>query len=147
MEIKVKKLSEDAIIPRKATKGSAAYDLFVPKDTVIRYGRQIIPLDLAIVVPYGYEAKVEPRSGFSSKGMLDKRDERKNADVIVGKIDSDYRLGIGVIVISYEEYPFTIAKGTRIAQLTIYKVEDADFVPVDELDETERVGGFGHTGK
>ena len=147
MEIKVKKLSEDAIIPRKATKGSAAYDLFVPKDTVIRYGRQIIPLDLAIVVPYGYEAKVEPRSGFSSKGMLDKRDERKNADVIVGKIDSDYRDGIGVILMSNEEYPFTIAKGTRIAQLTFYKVEDADFVTVDELDETERVGGFGHTGK
>ncbi|MGN1155868.1 MAG: hypothetical protein ACI4TK_06800 [Agathobacter sp.] len=49
---------------------------------------------------------------------------------------------------SRELYPFTIEKGTRIAQMTIYKVENADFISVDELDETERgEGGFGHTGK
>lgn len=154
MEIKIKKLSEDAIIPRKATKGAAAYDVYVPQITVVHYGRQIIPLDIAISIPYGYEAKIEPRSGFASKGIEishklgNEYKERANADVIVGKIDSDYRGNIGVIIHSRELYPFTIEKGTRIAQMTIYKVEDADFVTVEELDETERgEGGFGHTGK
>lgn len=148
MEIKIKKLSEDAIIPRKATEGAAAYDLYVPRETVINKSRQVIPLDIALSIPYGYEAKIEPRSGFSSKGMEARYGERKNADVIVGKIDSDYRGCIGVIIKSNESYPFIIEKGTRIAQMTIYKVEDADFIAVDELDETDRgEGGFGHTGK
>ena len=142
----MKRLSEDAIIPQKATKGSAAYDVYLPKDTIIRCGRQVIPLDIAIAVPYGYEAKIEPRSGFSSKGMLDRNNERNDADVIVGKIDSDYRLGIGVIIVSRESYPFTLQKGTRVAQLTVYKVEDVDWEETDELDETERSGGFGSTG-
>ena len=150
MEIKIKKLSEDAIIPRKATKGAAAYDVYVPKDTIIHYGRQVIPLDIAISIPYGYEAKIEPRSGFSSKGIetSSKFSDRKDADVLVGKIDSDYRGNIGVIINSHETYSFLLEKGIRIAQMTIYKVEDADFVTVDELDETDRgEGGFGHTGK
>lgn len=154
MEIKIKKLSEDAIIPRKATKGAAAYDLYIPRETVINRSRQVIPLDIALSIPYGYEAKIEPRSGFASKGMDassklgNHYDKRMNADVIVGKIDSDYRGCIGVIVHSRELYPFVLEKGTRIAQMTIYKVEDADFVTVDELDETDRgEGGFGHTGK
>lgn len=148
MEIKIKKLSEDAIIPRKATKGAAAYDLYVPRETVINKSRQVIPLDIALSIPYGYEAKIEPRSGFASKGMEARYGERKNADVIVGKIDSDYRGCIGIIIKSNESYQFVIEKGTRIAQMTIYKVEDADFIAVDELDETDRgEGGFGHTGK
>lgn len=148
MEIKVKKLSEDAIIPRKATEGAAAYDLYVPRETVINKRRQIIPLDIAMSIPYGYEVKIEPRSGFASKGIEARNGERKDADVLVGKIDSDYRGCIGVIIKSNESYPFIIGKGTRIAQMTIYKVEDADFVTVDELDETDRgEGGFGHTGK
>lgn len=148
MEIKIKKLSEDAIIPRKATKGAAAYDLYVPRETVINKKRQVIPLDIALSIPYGYEAKIEPRSGFSSKGMEARNGERKDADVIDGKIDSDYRGNISVIIHSHELYPFTIEKGTRIAQMTIYKVEDTDFLTVEELDETDRgEGGFGHTGK
>lgn len=148
MEIKIKKLSEDAIIPRKATEGAAAYDLYVPRETVINKSRQVIPLDIALSIPYGYEAKIEPRSGFSSKGMEAKNGQRVDADVLDGKIDSDYRGNISIIIHSHESYPFTIEKGTRIAQMTIYKVEDADFIAVEELDETDRgEGGFGHTGK
>lgn len=148
MKIRIKKLTENAVIPQKATEGAAAYDVKIPSDMVIRQGRQVLPLDIAIELPYGYEAKIEPRSGFSSKGMEDYRGERKDADVLVGKIDSDYRGNVGVIINSHEAYPFQLMKGTRIAQMTIYKVEDAEFEEADELSETDRgTGGYGSSGK
>ncbi len=152
MKINVQKLSKSAIIPTKATKGSAAYDLYAPFDQIIVQGRQVIDLYLAIELPFGYEAKVEPRSGYASKGFVGAIDStqepniRFDCDVLLGKIDSDYRGGIGVIV-NNRDRAFFIRRGQRIAQLTIYKVEEADFVEVEELSETERTGGFGHTGK
>lgn len=156
MEVKIKALSELAIMPKKATKGAAAYDVYAPKHTIIKQGRQIIPLDFALEIPYGYEAKIEPRSGFSSKGMEGisvlatydgETKERFNCDVIQGKIDSDYRGCVGVIV-NNQDMEFSIIRGTRIAQLTIYKVEDAQFELVDDLSKTERGnGGFGSTNK
>lgn len=151
MKIKFKPLSELAIMPKKATKGSAAYDVYTPESRIIHKGRQIIPLDFAIEIPYGYEAKIEPRSGFSSKGMEGLYSEgdvrRFNCDVIQGKIDSDYRGNVGVIV-NNQDVEFLIPRETRIAQLTIYKVEDIEFEEVEELSETNRGdGGFGSTGK
>lgn len=156
MKIKFKPLSELAIMPKKATQGAAAYDLYIPKSVVINRGRQIVPLDFGIEIPYGYEAKIEPRSGFSSKGMegasvLSTFDGetvgRFNCDVIQGKIDSDYRGCLGVIINNQDE-EFIITRGTRIAQLTFYKVEDIEFEVVEELTKTERGdGGFGSSGK
>lgn len=148
--VKIKRLSEDAIIPRKATPGSVAYDVFVPRDTFVGFGRQIVPLDLAIELPVGYEAKIEPRSGYSSKGfsgMIADTEYRLDADVIVGKIDSDYRGNIGVIIHSREPRRFKIHAGQRIAQLTIYKCETASFEEVAVLSDSQRGdGGFGHSG-
>ncbi|HAB41837.1 MAG TPA: dUTP diphosphatase [Porphyromonadaceae bacterium] len=150
MRIKIKKLNERAIMPEKKTQYAAAYDLAVPRDFIIRPGRQVVPLGLAIELPYGYEAKIEPRSGYSSKGFAGYRADTQqcfDADVIIGKIDADYRGGIGVIVISREPLMFTIRSGQRIAQLTIYRCEDAEFEEVDDLEMTNRgEGGFGHTG-
>lgn len=148
MKVRIKKLSEGAVLPKKATAGAAAYDVYLPQNHLVNPGRQILPLDFAIELPYGYEAKIEPRSGFSSKGMEDQYCERKDADVLVGKIDSDYRGNVGVIVSSHESYPFQVTKGTRIAQMTIYKVEDADFEEAEELTETDRgEGGYGSSGR
>ena len=156
MKIKFKQLSELAFMPKKATEGAAAYDVYIPRNVIIRQGRQIIPLDFAIEIPYGYEVKIEPRSGFSSKGMEGvsvlaaydgKTIGRFNCDVIQGKIDSDYRGCLGVIV-NNQDCEFSMIRGTRIAQLTIYKVEDIEFEEVEELTETERgEGGYGSTGK
>lgn len=147
--VKIKKLNPEAIIPTKATPGSAAYDVYVYHDIILRPGRQVIPLGLAIEMPEGYEAKIEPRSGYSSKGFEAYEDctaRRIDCDCIVGKVDSDYRQEIGVIVHSREGKNYTIRKGQRIAQLTFYKVETADFELTDTLTETQRNGGFGHTG-
>lgn len=156
MKIKIMPLSELAIMPKKATQGAAAYDVYVPKSTFVKTGRQVIPLDFGIELPYGYEAKIEPRSGFSSKGMEGKclvdtfanePTKRFDCDVIQGKIDSDYRGNVGIIVHN-RDCEFLIERKTRIAQLTIYKVEDAEFELADELTETDRGnGGYGSTGK
>lgn len=181
MEVKIKKLHPDAVIPTKATPQSVGYDLYVKQDICIEHPRQVIPLGLAIELPDGIEAKVEPRSCFSSKGIegfalkqgsncefgndgkltlkdnaeeelwqrIDKT-ERFNADVLVGKVDPDYRGEIGVIIRNNEPgRHFLIAKGTRIAQMTFYPVAQfpGGFEEVEELSETERAdGGFGHSG-
>lgn len=150
MEVKIKKLHPDAVIPKKATDGSAGYDVYLPREYKIYNGRNVLPLDLAIELPLGYEAKIEARSGFSAKGIegmyIGSNDvTRFDADVIAGKVDADYRGNIGVII--YSKDFFRIKKGTRIAQLTIYKVENAAFKEVEELTETGRSnGGFGHSG-
>lgn len=148
--IKVKiKLEDGGIMPKKATPGSAAYDVYLPKDFVVAPGRQVLPLNLRMEIPSGYEAMIEPRSGFSSKGMegfVDDKVGRFDADVIAGKVDADYRGIVGVIVIN-RGIQFVLPCGTRIAQMTIRKVEnDALFVEASELSQTERgTGGFGHT--
>lgn len=151
MKIKFKELSAWTIMPKKATKGSAAYDVYTPESKIVRRGRQIIPLDFALEIPHGYEAKIEPRSGFSSKGMeglnLENELNRFNCDVIQGKIDSDYRGNVGVIV-NNQDVEFIIPRKTRIAQLTIYKVEEVEFKVTQELNESERgTGGYGSTGR
>ena len=69
MKVKFKKLLPGAVLPKKATEGSAAYDLYTAEDIVIKPGRQIIPLGFAMEMEPEYEALVGPRSGFSSKGM------------------------------------------------------------------------------
>lgn len=150
MKVKFKKLNGEAIIPRKATGGSAAYDVYIPDDISVTSGRQIIPLGFSMEIPSGYEAKIEPRSGFSSKGMeglSGSKDGRFDADVIVGKIDSDYRGNIGVIINNRSPFEFLLKKNTRIAQMTFYKAEVAEFVETDTLSDSERgSGGFGSTG-
>lgn len=172
MKIKFKKLHEGARLPKKATEGSAAYDLYLTEDEIIKPGRQVIPLGFAMEMPEGIQALVNPRSGFSSKGMEGHRmemvsrtcllpcfgevnvntpyvsffPERFNCDVIEGKIDSDYRDGVGVIVHNRENVKFLIRAGTRIAQMTFSKVESPVFEEVEELSESNRDGGFGSTG-
>lgn len=172
---KIKRLSEATILPKRATAGAVAYDVFVPEDTVVKKGRQVIPLGFAIELPNcNYEAKIEPRSGFSSKGMegyshrierepvfdtrivggvgvkmvecIADQPDRFNADVLVGKIDSDYRGEVGVIIKNDDDREFIIKAGTRIAQMTFYNVPETVLTEVEELTETEREGGFGSTG-
>lgn len=180
MKVKFKKLHEGAILPKKATEGSAAYDLYTPEDIIIKPGRQVIPLGFAMEMPIEIQALVDPRSGFSSKGMegyevvtlwLHKKPldsicisrkpedysptlkkfvalepERFDCDVIEGKIDSDYRKGVGVIVHNRDSRSFLIKAGTRIAQMTFQKVETVEWEETDELSPSDREGGFGSTG-
>lgn len=169
MKVKFKALFNGVKMPEKATDGSAAYDVCIPEDTIIVPGRQVVKLGFAMEIPEGYEALIDARSGFSSKGMegypigkfvyetgfgtitcsaegVSLKPHRFNCDVIQGKIDSDYRDGIGVIVHNKGNEKFMLKAGTRIAQMTFHKVESVQWIETDELSETDREGGFGSTG-
>lgn len=160
MEIVKIKLN-GGIMPRKATEGAAAFDLYVPEDVYLKEGRQLIDLKFSIELPYGFAATIQPRSGFSAKGMvvviediydrtLESDDVRINADVIRGLIDADFRGNVRVIIDVKEPldgYYYLLQKGTRIAQMQIVEVPQIQLVEVDELSETERGdGGIGSTG-
>lgn len=154
MEIKL--LSPNAKMPSKGSKQAAGYDLYVPKDTIINPGRNIIPIDIAIALFPGYEAQIRPRSGFSAKGfegyvITDNGHEetptRFDCDVLLGTVDSDYRGNIGVIVNSHETKSFIVTAGTRIAQMVIANHWSGELITVNELDNTERdEGGYNSTG-
>ena len=145
MEIKIKRLSDDALIPVRATNGAACFDLYVPRDTPIQKGRNVIPLDLAIELPGGFYAEIRPRSGFSAKGMEDVTGCRRDADVLHGCVDEDYRGNVGVIIRS-EDF-FVIGRGTRIAQMLISEYRQCDLVEAEALTSTDRqANGFGSTG-
>ena len=161
MEIVKIKLN-GGIMPQKATEGAAAYDLYVPEDVQVQRGRQVVDLKFSLELPRGYAATIQPRSGFSAKGMEVAFDEdfnlceeamtaRINSDVVRGLIDEDYRGSVGVIVNTSEEYTpygkWILKKGTRIAQMQIVKVPQTELVAVSELSDTNRGnGGFGSTG-
>lgn len=103
--------------------------------------RKLIPTGIYMALPEGYEAQVRPRSGLAFKSGI----TVLNAP---GTIDADYRGEIGVLLINLSEDNYILQDGERIAQLVIARYEQAQFVEVDVLDETERgEGGFGSTGK
>lgn len=143
--IGIKKLSEDALIPVRATDGAACFDLYIPKVTAIQKGRNVVPLDIAIELPHGTYAEIRPRSGFSAKGMEDIHGCRRDADVLLGTIDEDYKGNVGVIIRS-EDF-FVLGKGTRVAQMLIANYRLCELEEVEELSSSERgEGGFGSTG-
>lgn len=104
-------------------------------------GRALIPTDLRVAVPEGYELQVRPRSGLALKNGITVLNTP-------GTIDADYRGEIGVIVINHGTEPFTIMAGDRIGQIVLNKVERIEWQQVDTLPDTTRgEGGFGSTGK
>ena len=132
-------------MPMRQHDDDAAFDLFVPNNVDLQPGRQVVDLKFSLEIPKGYAATIQPRSGFSAKGVEDITGCRRDADVLHGIVDEDYRGSIGVLVRS-EDY-FIIKKGTRLAQMLIGEYRDHEFEEVDDLSSTSRgEGGFGHTG-
>jgi dUTP pyrophosphatase len=101
---------------------------------------KLIPCGFYMALPAGYEAQVRPRSGLAMKHGI----TLPNSP---GTIDSDYRGEVCVIMGNIGREEFVVRRGMRIAQMVIAKVQQAEVVVVDELDQTSRgEGGFGHTG-
>lgn len=143
-EIKVKKIRENAVVPKIATSGSAAADLYACIEeplTVPARGSAVVPAGIAIAVPEGYGAFIFARSGLGIKHGIAPRN-------CVGVIDSDYRGEICVGLMNNSDEDYVIQPKDRIAQMAIMPVMAADYVLCEELSDTERgKGGFGSTGK
>lgn len=101
--------------------------------------RALIPTGLFVAIPEGYEIQIRPRSGLALKKGL-------SLSNCVGTIDADYRNEIGLILINHGLETAWIEDGERIAQFILNKVENLEWSEVNSLDETDRKGGFGHTG-
>lgn len=140
---KVKKLREDAVIPKQGSAYSAGYDLSACIDdpVYIAPGQCVkIGTGLAFQLPPGYFGAIFARSGLATKRGL----RPANA---VGVADCDYSGEYIVALYNDSDIEQVIFPGDRIAQLVILPCVYADFVEVDELDVTERGdGGFGSTG-
>ncbi len=130
-------------MPHYETIASAGMDLRANIDqpiTLKSLERTIIPTGLYIELPVGYEAQVRPRSGLAAK---------KGITVLnaPGTVDADYRGEVGVILANLSTEDFTIEDGERVAQMVIAKHEQAEWIEVEELSNTDRgAGGFGSTG-
>lgn len=147
VEIKIKRLSDefsDVLLPDYATEGSAGMDIraAVKDELIIEPGKvALVPTNLSVEIPKGYEIQVRPRSGLAANhsiGILNSP----------GTIDSDYRGEVKIILMNFGNQPFAIHRGDRIAQLVVSKVYSARIVETENLNSSKRgEGGFGHTGK
>lgn len=146
MKINIKRVSEnfkDLPLPKYATEGSAGMDVYAAVNetfTIKKGDVEMVPTNLAIALPVGFECQVRSRSGLAAReGIF-----ALNAP---GTVDSDFRGEIKVILANFGKKDFVIERGDRIAQLVITNYEVAEWDEVDELEETARgSGGFGSTG-
>lgn len=144
--IKFKRLSEkfnDIPLPSYSTEGSSGMDLRAAVDDKIiikPLETVLIPTNLAVEIPIGFEGQVRPRSGLAAKSSVTVLNTP-------GTIDSDYRGEIKIILTNFGKEDFVVNRGDRIAQLVISKVERVKIIESTELETTQRnEGGFGHTG-
>lgn len=131
-------------LPQYATECSAGMDIRANLNEPIvlkPLQRCLVPTGLYISLPRGFEAQMRPRSGLALKKGITLLNTP-------GTIDADYRGEIGIILVNLSAEDFVVENGERIAQMVIARHEQAEWVEVETLDETERgEGGFGHTGR
>lgn len=156
MKVRIKKLNENAVIPKYTTVGSAGMDLVATSRTVDEYGNLVYGIGLAFEIPKGYVGLIFPRSSVSKHPL-----SMKNC---VGVIDSDFRgevkvkFGLftqksveksnGRIVGKFCSSGHIYEVGDRVAQIIIIPYPEIEFEEAEELSETDRgSGGYGSTGR
>lgn len=137
--IKIKKLHDDACLPKRGSSLAAGADLSCVEAFTLEPGeRKLVTTGLAVEIPPGFYGRVAPRSGLAVKHGI---------DVLAGVIDADYRGELKVPLINLGQQAVSFDAGERIAQLIIEQAAICDYVWVEELADTARAGGgFGSTG-
>ncbi len=142
--VPVVRLDPDLPAPRYARSGDAGADLVARTGVTLAAhgGRALVPTGVALAIPPGYAGFVQPRSGLALRHGV-------TCLNTPGLIDSGYRDELAVLLVNTDpDAPYEVHRGDRIAQLVIQRVEQAGFVEVDELDDSDRgLGGFGSTGR
>ena len=142
VEISLRRLHPDAVVPSYAHPGDAGADLCTTVDVRLAPGeRALLPTGLAMALPEGYVALVHPRSGLAARCGL-------SIVNTPGTVDAGYRGEVKVLLINLDpREDVVLSKGDRIAQLVVQRVEQARFVEVETLPGSSRgVGGYGSTG-
>lgn len=139
MKIKVKKIQADAIVPTYAYESDAGFDLFSVEEIIITAGKwATIPTGLALEIPLGYVGLVWDKSGLSFKNGLKS---------LGGVIDAGYRGEIKICLVNLSKEDCFLPKGSKVAQILIQPVVQADFEEVANLADSSRgEKGFGSSG-
>ena len=144
MEVPVVRLDPGLPLPAYANPGDAGIDLHAREDALLRAGggRALVPTGLALAIPVGYAGFVQPRSGLALRHGITCLNSP-------GLIDAGYRDELKVLLVNTDaEHDYQVHRGDRIAQLVVQRVEHAELVVVDDLDESTRgKSGFGSTGR
>ena len=144
MKVKVKKLTDRALLPVYASSDSAGADIFCALETqadILPGETLLVPTGIALEIPRGYGGFLYARSGLATKKGLAPANK-------VGVIDADYRGEVKVALYNQSGKTQTIFPGDRIAQLVIAPFLKAEFSEENDLGETARgAGGFGSTGR
>ncbi len=131
-------------MPARGHAGDAGYDLIARIDARLAPGggRVLVPTGVAIAIPEGYAGFVQPRSGLALRHGVTCLNSQ-------GLIDAGYRDEIGVLLVNLDPHvAFDVARGDRIAQLVIQRVQEVDWQEVETLDDSARgTGGWGSTGR
>ena len=139
MKLLIKRLSNNAIIPTRASPGSVGYDLYSTIDMYIPpMERGIVNTGIAATIPLGVYGRIAPRSGLAVKHGI---------QTGAGVIDPDYTGELKVILFNHGHETFHIKPGDKIAQLIVERCETPAIEIVDEIASTERgERGFGSSG-
>ena len=139
--VKIKKLSEDAVIPEYAHEGDSGMDIYSTEDIVIPAGeRRLVGSGLSFEIPIGYEIQVRPKSGLAANFGI----TNLNAP---GTIDSNYRGEVKGILFNSGKEAYHVKKHSKIFQIVLQKVSKMEIEEAEELNDTSRGhGGFGSTG-
>jgi dUTP pyrophosphatase len=142
LDVLIQRLDDGVELPQYAHPGDAGADLRTTVDVNLAPGeRALVPTGIAVALPVGYAAFVQPRSGLAARCGL----SIVNSP---GTIDSGYRGEIKVLLVNLDPAtPIRLSRGDRVAQLVIQPVEQARFHVVDDLPDSARgAGGYGSTG-
>ncbi len=141
VQLRVKRLTPSATLPRRAHPGDAGLDLCAAVDLDIPPGAtRLVGTGLSLELPPGTEAQVRPRSGLALKHSV----TVLNAP---GTIDEGYRGEVSVILINHGPAVFEVTRGMRVAQLVVQPTLAVEVTDSAVLSDTSRgQGGFGSTG-
>lgn len=143
MEVRIKKLAENAVIPTYGSEFSAGADLYacLEETVTIQAGETyLVKTGIAMEIPEGFAGLIYARSGLASKKGLAPANK-------VGVVDADYRGEIMVALHNHSNVEALVDPGERIAQMVIAPFLKAEYQVVEELSDTVRgTGGFGSTG-
>ena len=139
IELAIRRLRDDAVLPERAYSGDAGLDLAACERVELAPGeRATVPTGLAVAIPEGFAGFVQPRSGLAARHGLTVVNSP-------GLVDSGYRGELRVVLLNTDtSEPFVVEPGMRIAQLVVLPVPELELVEVDELPDSERgARGFG----
>ena len=133
------KMTKDALLPKRATNGSAGYDIYALEDVIVKaHDKALISTGVIIIVPNGFYGRIASRSSLAVKNFI---------DVGAGVIDSDYRNELKVLLFNHSDKDFKVNATDRIAQLLVEKINTSDIIELNKIPKSLQHEGFGSTGK